>query len=49
MPVKRKITESDGVYFITITCYQWLSLIEQVKGYDLIYKWFDHLKEKGIS
>lgn len=47
MPVKRKITEGEGVYFITITCFNWLSLLEQVKGYDLIYNWLDHLKSKG--
>jgi len=47
MPVKRKITEPDGVYFITFTCCQWLPLIEITKGYDLIYNWFDHLKSKG--
>jgi len=47
MPVKRKITETEGVYFITFTCFQWLSLIEQTKSYDLVYKWFDHLKSKG--
>lgn len=47
MPVKRKIIELDGVYFITITCHQWLPLIEQTNGYDLIYNWFDHLKGKG--
>ncbi|MFC0773674.1 transposase [Terrimonas alba] len=47
MPVKRKITEPDGIYFITITCHQWLALIEQTRGYDLVYNWFDHLKSKG--
>lgn len=47
MPVKRKITEPDGVSFITITRYQWLSLIDQAKGYDLVYKCFDYLKDKG--
>ena len=25
----------------------WLALIEQTNGYDLVYKWFDHLKDKG--
>ncbi len=47
MPVKRKITEPDGVYFITLTCHQWLPLIEKTNGYDLVYNWFDHLKSKG--
>jgi len=47
MPVKRRITQSEGIYFITFTCFQWQPLIEQTKGYDLIYNWFDHLKSKG--
>ena len=32
------------MFFITFTCYQWLSLIDKVNGYEIIYKWFDHLK-----
>jgi REP element-mobilizing transposase RayT len=47
MTVKRAIAETDGVYFITFTCYQWRPLIALVDGCDLIYKWFDHLKSKG--
>ena len=47
MPVKQQITEPDGVYFITFTCYQWLPLIAQTNSYDLVYNWFDHLKSKG--
>jgi REP element-mobilizing transposase RayT len=47
MPVKRQITEPDGVFFITFTCYQWLSLIGQTNSYDLVYNWFNHLKSKG--
>ena len=38
MPVKRKITETEAVYFITISCHQRLSLTEQAKRYDLVYK-----------
>jgi REP element-mobilizing transposase RayT len=47
VPVKRKIKEPDGVFFITITCFQWLSLIKLTNSYDLVYKWFDHLKSWG--
>ncbi|MCO5239422.1 MAG: hypothetical protein M9904_05155 [Chitinophagaceae bacterium] len=47
MPVKRKTTNPDGVYFITFTCYQWLHLIEITNSYDFVYNWFDHLKSKG--
>jgi len=45
MSVKQQITETDGIYFITITCYNWLHLYEITNGYALVYKWFDHLKE----
>lgn len=47
MSTKRQIIQHDGVYFITFTCYQWLPLIELTSGYDIVYKWFDHLKRKG--
>ena len=35
------------MFFITFTCYKWLSLIDIINGYDIIYNWFDHLKRKG--
>ena len=47
MPVKSKIPYTEGIFFITFTCYKWLSLIEITKGYDLVYKWFDILKGQG--
>jgi len=45
MSVKQQITETDGIYFITITCYNWLHLYDITNGYQLVYKWFDYLKE----
>lgn len=47
MSTKRQISETEGLYFITVTCYQWLPLFELTTGYDIVYKWFDHLKGKG--
>ncbi|MEO6733162.1 MAG: hypothetical protein ABIN01_18195 [Ferruginibacter sp.] len=47
MPVKRTIPHNSGMFFITFTCHKWLSLIDTINGYDIIYKWFDHLKSKG--
>jgi REP element-mobilizing transposase RayT len=44
---KKQIQESEGVYFITITCHAWLPLIELTQGYDIVYKWFDYLKSNG--
>jgi REP element-mobilizing transposase RayT len=47
MPVRTTLPYNDGLYYITLTCYQWLPLIELTKSYDGVYKWFDHLKSKG--
>jgi len=48
MAIHRVITD-PGIYFVTFTCFQWLHLIEQVNGYDLVYNWFDVLVDKGHS
>ena len=47
MSVRRSIPNYDGLYFITITCCRWLHLFELVSAYDVVYKWFDYLKNKG--
>lgn len=47
MPVKTPVTEKDGMYFITFTCCSWMPLFQLTNSYDMVYKWFDHLKEKG--
>lgn len=47
MAVRNKITETDGVYFITITCARWMPLFEMTNGYDVVYKWFNYLKQQG--
>jgi len=47
MPVRTQIIETDGIYFITITCYQWMPLIERLNGYDLVYTQFDYLRSQG--
>ena len=47
MSVKRTIHETDGIFFITITCYKWIPLLQITNAYDAVYKWFNYLKEKG--
>ena len=47
MPIKREIPYDSGHFFITFTCYNWLSLIDITNSYDLVYKWFDVLKKNG--
>ena len=45
--VKQQITETDGIYFITITCYNWLHLFEVSKSYSSVYDWFKYLKDNS--
>lgn len=47
MPVKKNIPYNAGIFFITVTNYKWLPLIHQTNSYDLVYKWFDVLKQNG--
>jgi REP element-mobilizing transposase RayT len=47
MPTKSTIPYTSGMFFITFTCYNWLPLIDKVKGYDIIYNWFNHLIVNG--
>jgi REP element-mobilizing transposase RayT len=42
-----KLTDQQGIYFITFTCYRWIPLIELTNGYDLVYNWFTVIENKG--
>jgi hypothetical protein len=46
MPVKQTIPYTYGIYSITFTCYNWLPVIDKVNGYDIIYHWFDYLRNQ---
>ncbi len=45
----RTIHSTEKDWFISFTCYQWLPLLEIVKGYDLVYQWFDYLRAKNLA
>lgn len=47
MSLHTQHTESNEVYFCTVTCYKWLSLFEEADAYQSVYRWFDHLKDDG--
>jgi hypothetical protein len=47
MAVKQQISATDGTYFITITCLNWLDLFEISNAYDSVYKWFNVLRKGG--
>ncbi len=47
MAIKLKHSSAYSTYFCTFTCFNWINLIDIVKAYDLIYKWFNYLKENS--
>lgn len=47
MPVDKSHISEPGLYFITFTNYDWLPLFDMTNSYDMVYKWFDHLKNSG--
>ena len=49
MSVRTNIETTEGLFYITFTCYRWLSLFDAVDGYDIVYKQFDILKSEGHS
>ena len=46
MAIKLKHSDTFSTYFITFTCTEWIPLFDITNSYDLIYKWFNILKEK---
>ncbi|GAB5528155.1 MAG: hypothetical protein Roseis2KO_60270 [Roseivirga sp.] len=49
MPTHQIHDEKNTVYFVTFTCYNWLSLIELTYTYHYFDKWFSHLNSKKVS
>lgn len=47
MPRRQNIPFAEGTFFITIVCYNHISIIEIIEGYNIVYKWFDYLKKQG--
>ena len=48
MAVKYKHSKEFTTYFVTFTCYKWISLFEITNSYDIIYNWFNILKADCI-
>ena len=49
MPVRSQHEQqSNSIYFITFTCYNWLPLFQLTDAYDTVYKWFDYLYTQNI-
>jgi len=46
MSTRTTHSNQPALYYITFTCHQWLPLFELCNGYDVVYNWFNYLKEK---
>jgi len=46
MAIRTKHQITDNTWFITFTCYNWLSLFEITQSYDLVYKWLKLIEDK---
>ncbi len=49
MAVKYKQSAEFTTYFITFTCHKWISLFEITNSYDIVYSWYNILKQDGID
>jgi putative transposase len=49
MSVKYKHSDVYSIYFCTFTCHEWMHLFELTNSYDLVYNWFNVLKEDTIE
>ena len=47
MSVHKEILFKEGIYFISFTCYNWLSLFAISNAYNVVYKQFDILTLEG--
>ena len=45
MAVRKPYIKQKGLYFITFTNTNWTPLIAITGAYDLVYSWFDYLKQ----
>ena len=47
MTIRTQIEATTGIFYITFTCFKWLSLFQMTDGYDIVYRQFDQLKAEG--
>jgi REP element-mobilizing transposase RayT len=47
MAVKHQFDETDEIYFVTITCFNWLNLFQITNFYTHIYDWFSFMVDSG--
>jgi putative transposase len=46
MSVRTQHTENQ-YWFITFTCYNWIPIFQITRSYNIVYNWFNHLRQSG--
>lgn len=46
MPTRIQQNSEASLYYITFNCFNWLPLFQLTNSYDIVYKWFNYLKDK---
>ena len=46
MAIRCQHSDVYSMYFCTFTCFNWINLFEITNSFDLVYNWFDVLKNK---
>ncbi|MCD4694458.1 transposase [bacterium] len=46
MATRHKIFLTNEIYFLTFTILDWKNIFTEEKYFNLIYKWFDYMKDK---
>jgi REP element-mobilizing transposase RayT len=44
--IRTKHDLTEKTWFVTFTCFEWISLFEITNSYDLVYKWLNLIDEK---
>ncbi|MEP7171630.1 MAG: hypothetical protein ABI855_19820, partial [Bacteroidota bacterium] len=47
MATHRQQDEKETIFYITVTCHNWIPLFEITNFYDAVYNWFNVLKKSG--
>jgi REP element-mobilizing transposase RayT len=46
MAIRTQHQITENTWFVTFTCFNWISLFEITQSYDMVYKWLNLIKEK---
>ena len=49
MAIRENHSSIYCTYYCTFTNYNWIKLFDIINGYDIAYKWFNHLRQKKMA